>query len=75
MPGERNAAMHKISIDLIVDQPRQPENNSTEDQLSVFIEWVVTLALHTHYDLVECENVHTMPLFAELRNAATSLVQ
>ncbi len=61
--------MHKVSIDLIVEQSRQPESNTTAEQLSVFIEWVVTLALHAHFDLVECDNVSAIPLFAELRNS------
>jgi len=68
--------MHKVSIDLIVDQPRQPESNTTSGGLSLFIEWVVTLALHTHFDLVECDSVSAIPLFAELRNGpATSLAK
>ena len=68
--------MHKISIDLVVDHPRQPESCATPDQTAVLIEWIVTLALHSHYDLVECDSVSAIPLFAELRNgAATSFAK
>lgn len=66
--------MHKVSIDLIVDQPRQPKSNTTSEQLSLLIEWVVTLALHTHFDLVECDSVSAIALFAELRNGPVTLL-
>jgi hypothetical protein len=58
--------MHKISIDLKVDQLRQLGYSITSDQLAVLIEWVITLALHGHFDLVECDNVTVTPLTTEL---------
>ncbi len=65
--------MHKISIDLSVDQLLRAENPITSEQLALLIEWIVTLALHGHFNLVECDNVTAIPLVAKLLDCTTPL--
>ena len=54
--------MHKILIDLKVDQPLHSEQITSREQLAVLIEWAIALALHGHFELVKCDSVVAIPL-------------